>query len=162
MRGAKEVTIRPMEEADLPFVRRGLAETNWQDIPEDQKAFLARAECDRRIFDDFDRFLKEPKFKFQAFVATLEDGKPAGYVSVGELNNPAVGLPMGGVIDFWVAPELRKRGIGGTLLDYALGRIKSSGYSHASVMVSASNEGALKLYGARGFAPDRLVLAKKL
>ena len=48
-----KVTIGPMRKPDLGFVRRGLSETNWQDIPGDQKAVLRREECDRRVFEDF-------------------------------------------------------------------------------------------------------------
>ena len=38
-------TIRAMEETDLPFMSHpGLCETNWQDIPSDQRTLLKREE----------------------------------------------------------------------------------------------------------------------
>jgi len=158
-----DVAIRPMKESDLPFVHRGLSETNWQDIPDDQRAVLTREEADRRVFRDFDRFMKDDKFKFKVFVATSTDGElPVGYVSVGELMNPAVGLKLGSVLDFWVPEEFRDRGIGNRLLDYALDYIMKQGYSHASIMTSASNNKAIHMYEKRGFKPDRVNLARRI
>ena len=146
----------------MPLIRRGLSETNWQDIPADQKASLKREECDKKVFEDFDRYVREKKFKFQVFVAQTQQGRPVGFVSVGETMNPAVGLKMGTVLDFWVEPLSRKSGIGSRLLDYALTYLQSKGYSHASIMVSATNERAMPMYKKRGFREDRVYLAKKL
>jgi len=156
------VEIRRMKESDMPLIRRGLSETNWQDIPDDQKALLKREECDRRVFEDFNRYVREKKFKFQVFIAQTQPRRPVGFVSVGELMNPAVGLKMGAVLDFWVERKSRKMGIGSRLLDYALTYLQSKGYSHASIMVSASNERAMPMYKKRGFREDRIYLAKKL
>lgn len=156
------ISIRPMQDSDLAFVRRGLSETNWQDIPEDQKRLLDKAECDKRIFADFERYLNTERFKFRVFIAVSDDERPVGYVSVGELANPAVGLPLGSVLDFWVAPELRDKGIGTMLLDHALVHIHAQGYTHASILVSASNEKAIRMYERRGFRPDRITMVKML
>jgi ribosomal protein S18 acetylase RimI-like enzyme len=156
-------SIRLMKESDLQFVRRGLSETNWQDIPEDQRSVLKREDCDKRIFDDFDYFAKTEKYKFKVFIATTSnDDSPVGYVSVGETTNPAVGLKLGSVLDFWVSPEFRGQGVGSELLDYAVNYIQSMGYSHASILVSASNEKAIQMYEKRGFNPDRIILVKRL
>lgn len=156
------VTIRPMEESDRDLVLRGLSETNWQDIPDDQKAVLRREDCDKRVFEDFERYLKDEKFRFRVFVAESGSREPLGYVSVGELMNPTVGLKFGAVLDFWVEPRHRNEGIGSRLLDYALEYLKSQRYSHASIMVSAQNELALRMYKKRGFSADRINLARKL
>jgi ribosomal protein S18 acetylase RimI-like enzyme len=160
-----QIKIRPMQKSDLAFIRRGLAETNWQDIPEDQKHVISRYECDKRIYEDFDRYQKNKKYKFKVFVATLKEqgaNPPAGYVSAGETMNPAVGLRYGAVLDFWVDPSVRNHGIGNRLLDYALSYIKSQGYTHSSILVSASNKEAMRMYRRRGFYVDRLNLTKKL
>lgn len=159
---AHRITIRPMRDSDLSFVRRGLSETNWQDIPEDQKRFLNRAECDKRIFADFERYLNTERFKFGVFIAVPDDERPVGYVSVGELANPAVGLPLGSVLDFWVTREFRDRGIGTMLLDHALAHIHAQEYTHASILVSASNEKAIRMYEKRGFYRDRITMVKPL
>ena len=71
--------------------------------PKDQKYVLSRDECDRRIYEDFDRYQKNEKYKFKVFVATLKNqgsNLPVGYISVGETMNPAVGLRYGALLDF--------------------------------------------------------------
>lgn len=151
-----------MLDSDLPFIRRGLSETNWQDIPDDQKKFLDRADCNQRIFADFDRYLRTERFKFRVFTAVSELGTPIGYVSVGENANPAVGLPFGAVLDFWVVPELRGKGAGGKLLDHALAHIRGQGYTHASILVSASNSRAIRMYERRNFYRDRIIMVRQL
>jgi ribosomal protein S18 acetylase RimI-like enzyme len=156
------VAIRPMRDSDLTMIRRGLSETNWQDIPEDQRRFLNRAETDKQIFDDFERYLKNERYKFRVFVAETRDGEPIGYVSIGELMNPAVGLRYGGILDFWVEPRRRGRRVGALLLDFALDEIRKAGYTHASILVSTSNEKAIRMYERRGFHPDRVTMVKLL
>ena len=156
------MTIRPMKKSDLPFVRRGLSETNWQDIPEDQKAVLKRKDCDKRIFDEFERYSKDKKYKFKVFVAESDSKERLGYISVGVWMDPTVGLKLGAVFDFWVEPIHRREGAGSRLLDYALEFLKSKRYSHAGMLVSARNDVALRMYEKRGFRADRIWLAKKL
>ena len=160
-----QIKIRPMRKPDLAFIHRGLSETNWQDIPEDQKRVMKRKECDERIYQDFGRYQKDKRYRFKVFVATLKgqrDDLSAGYVSVGQTVNPAVGLRYGAVLDFWVDPKFRKHGIGGRLLDLALSYIKSQGYTHSSILVSASNKEATRMYRRRGFYIDRLNLVKRM
>lgn len=161
-RTAPNVVIREMEDSDKPFIQHGLTETNWQDIPEDQKHYLRREESDNRIIEDFNRYLRDERFKFRVFVAENENGHPVGYVSTGEGANPAVGLKFGAILDLWVAPDWRNRGIGSKLLDYAHNYIRNRGYSHASILVSGSNERAIRMYEKRGFSADRIVMMRHL
>lgn len=85
-----------------------------------------------------------------------------GYVSIGETMNPTVGLRFGSVLDFWVAPEYRGKGVGSRLLDHALDCVQKFGYSHSSLLVSATNRRAIHMYEKRGFVADRFMLAKRL
>jgi ribosomal protein S18 acetylase RimI-like enzyme len=151
-----------MKDSDWLFIKRGLSETNWEDLPQDQKAILTREDSDRLIAEDFQRYLRNEQFKFKVFVATAEKDTPVGYVSVGELRNPAVGIPMGGIMDLWVDPTLQRKGIGQTLLHYALDYVASQGYSHSSILVSARNAATRRLYEKSGFYVDRLIMAKPI
>jgi ribosomal protein S18 acetylase RimI-like enzyme len=98
----------------------------------------------------------------RVFVGVSETNNQVGFISVGELANPCVGLPYGTVLDFWVVPELRRQGIGGRLLDYALDYLRSKGYTHAGILASSSNKHAISLYEKRGFYVDRVNLMKRL
>ena len=86
------MVIRPMRKADLSFDRRGLSETNWQDIPDDQKAMLKKKDSDKRIFDEFERYSKVRRYEFKVFVAESDKRNPLGYISVGAWKDRAVGL----------------------------------------------------------------------
>ena len=151
-----------MRKTDLAFVQRGLSETNWQDIPDDQKAMLKKKDSDKRIFDEFERYSKLRRFEFKVFVAESDEKDPLGYVSVGVWKDPSVGLRLGAVFDFWVEPNHRREGTGSRLLDYALEYLRSKSYSHVGLLVSAQNDVALRMYKKRGFRADRIWLAKKL
>jgi ribosomal protein S18 acetylase RimI-like enzyme len=151
-----------MQDSDCSFIRRGISETNWQDIPEDQKEVLDRSVCDRLAFEDFERFLRDERFKFKVFIAVSESSGQVGYISVGELTNPCLGLPCGAILDFWVAPESRRQGIGSKLLDYALEYLLAQEYTHTTILASTSNKLALSLYRKRGFYDDRVWLAKRM
>lgn len=155
------ISIRPMIDSDWPFIERGLCETNWQDLTEDQKSVVTKAESDRHIIEDFQRYLKTERFKFRVFIAAAESGGPIGYISVGETQNPAVGLPMGGILDFWVDPNFRRQGIGTRLLEFALDYIGSHGYSHASILVSVHNS-AKRIYEKTGFCADHQIMVKAI
>ena len=78
------ILTRSMRDSDVPFIHQGLSETNWQDIPDDQKAVPNKTECGKRIFDDFNYYRTNERFKFKVFVADLENGENAGFISVRE------------------------------------------------------------------------------
>ena len=119
--------------------------------------------ADLRAYEDFVRCVGDEKLRLRVFVATSSTNDALlGFISIGELTNPDVEMKLGGVLDFWVSEEFRKKGIGGMLLDHALDYIKRQGYSHAGLMVSASNYDAIRMYEKRGFKPDRISLTKRM
>ncbi len=80
------------------------------------------------------------------FVALVDGNEVIGYAVVwcivdqGELSNIAI------------APEHRGRGLGRTLLDEVISRIRRRGVTRLFLEVRASNEPALGLYASLGFA----------
>lgn len=55
------------------------------------------------------------------------------------------------IIDFAVAPPVRGRGIGRAFMSYALQRYREAGYQKALLLVTATNEPAVRLYKSLGF-----------
>ncbi|MBA3045843.1 MAG: GNAT family N-acetyltransferase [Candidatus Thermoplasmatota archaeon] len=156
-----EITIRPMRKSDLPFVHKGVCETNWQDIPPTLRKDAKRDECDKRIIEEFDAFLKTRRYRFKVYVA-VQNKIPVGFISIGELKNHATGLPGGSLLDFWVEPECRRHGIGTRLFDHAAEKLLEQGYTHWGVMVSPSNKASLHVLEKRGFSPGYLSMYKEL
>jgi ribosomal protein S18 acetylase RimI-like enzyme len=82
------------------------------------------------------------------FVAQATD-RLVGMGSVG----PAPERPgMAAIYGMWVAPEARGRGIGGSLMDALEGWAREAGYADIGLGVTTTNESAIRLYGARGYA----------
>ncbi|MCK5038598.1 MAG: GNAT family N-acetyltransferase [Thermoplasmata archaeon] len=150
-----------MKESDMPFIHNGLKETNWQDVPDCQKQLANRAECDKRVIEDFNFFLKTERYKFRVFVAEM-DNAPVGYISIGELSNQLIGLPIGSLLDLWVDPEFRNKGIGNELFDHAMNELIDNGYTHFGGLVSASNKASFHMCEKRDFLPGHISLYKQI
>lgn len=64
-----------------------------------------------------------------------------------------------GVVDnLYVEPEVRGEGIGSALLDYAETELREDGADVLAVEAMWANEGARRLYEARGYTPHRVTL----
>ena len=58
------------------------------------------------------------------------------------------------LISMWVAPEVRRRGVGGLLVDGVVDWARSSGVIRLLLDVSDSNAPAIALYARKGFTPN--------
>jgi ribosomal-protein-alanine N-acetyltransferase len=79
-------------------------------------------------------------------VAELRRG-PAGYLIGREVEGS------GEILNLAVAPELRRRGVGGALLEEGLDGFRRRGATEVFLEVRESNTSAQALYLARGFRP---------
>ncbi len=75
----------------------------------------------------------------------------------GALLAMAVGAPMrdnpevAGLFGMWVAPEIRGRGVGGSLVEAVLDWARSGGFDTIMVGVETTNASAVRLYESQGF-----------
>jgi ribosomal-protein-alanine N-acetyltransferase len=72
-------------------------------------------------------------------------GRVVGYISVMDINDSAK------IISFAVKKEFQGRGIGGMLIDEAIGRCLERGRKSIMLEVRISNERARELYKKKGF-----------
>jgi len=82
------------------------------------------------------------------YVVAWSGGDPAGLVGSSQAGDGSVAL-----FGLWVAPALRRAGIGRRLLDEVLAVAARWGAPLVQLWVSPANEAALSLYRAAGFAP---------
>ncbi len=83
------------------------------------------------------------------FVAVDEDGAFVGMASGG----PAPSRPdAGAVYGMWVAPEARGQGLGAALLTAVEAWARAAGYELIGLGVTTSNDPAIRLYLASGYA----------
>jgi ribosomal-protein-alanine N-acetyltransferase len=115
---------------------------------EDVLALEERAFDDPWNARDFASELKNPR----SFVQLLRDGK-------GELLGHVVFwivLDQVEILDIAVAPEYRRRGLGGLLMEHVVSLSRQKNCRLISLEVRRSNEAALGLYESLGFKPIAL------
>jgi ribosomal-protein-alanine N-acetyltransferase len=85
---------------------------------------------------------------------------PGSFARVGFVDDTAAGLvlarDLGGeceILALGVAPEYRRRGMGGALLQAALDEARRRGLPAAVLEVAADNKAARRLYARAGFVP---------
>jgi ribosomal protein S18 acetylase RimI-like enzyme len=54
----------------------------------------------------------------------------------------------------WVAPDVRRRNVGGTLVDLVVSWARSNGVSRLLLDVADENSAAVTLYASKGFEPN--------
>jgi ribosomal protein S18 acetylase RimI-like enzyme len=83
-----------------------------------------------------------------AFVAVADDGRFVGMANGG----PAPDHPeFAAIYGMWVAPEARRQGVGGALLEAVEGWAREAGYDHIGLGVTTTNEAAIRLYASKGY-----------
>ncbi len=156
-----QITIRQMEEADVPEVIRG-----WnRSLPQDQ--------VDEARFKDV--ILNDPNYERDAVLVAISDGKVIGFIcSVtreGVLGADNKGRPYekdnGYLKGIFVLEEFRRQGIGTRLLDRAIEYIKSKGKKIMKVItytgryffpgVNLEYEAAVKFFEVKGFQRDHTI-----
>ncbi|HEU4526053.1 MAG TPA: ribosomal protein S18-alanine N-acetyltransferase [Gemmatimonadales bacterium] len=115
--------------------------------PADAAALVA---IERRCFSDpwSEAAFREALSSDRTFALVAEGARgPAGYL---------IGREAGGsgeILNLAVAPELRRRGLGGALLEKGLVEFRRREASEVFLEVRESNRSAQALYLARGFRP---------
>jgi GNAT superfamily N-acetyltransferase len=83
------------------------------------------------------------------FVA-VENGRDDGMVRCARDENRGA---TAWLISMWVAPEARRRGVGGLLIDAVVDWARASGINRLLLDVADHNAAAIALYASRGFQP---------
>lgn len=154
------VTLRLMNKKDMPLVRKFTIETGWNSLSEMDRKELNKKEWSRHMEEVFENFAKQENS--QIYVAEDDNKSFAGYLFVGESKNMMTGKSSGFIYDIFVKEELRRKGIGKKLMEKAESYCREKGYSRLSLMVSANNLPALKLYASTGFKKDQIYMDKEV
>ena len=154
------VTIREAKETDLDLVRKYTVETGWAVFSESERKQLDKEKWTQHILEGFEKLSNRETDRI--FVAEDEKHAFVGYLWVGEGSNLMTGLKHGYIYDIFVKEEFRGKGIGEILLDKAESYCREKCYPRILLMVSVSNEAAIRLYSKMGFKAEQTYMAKVL
>jgi len=148
--------IRSARKEDEPIIWTATTETFWRTVPDDE-----RAHVDQKVFEDRFREEVEPYVRGvrgERFVAEDDAGRFLGYIIVGEVGLVYSPRPVGFVLDLWVKPEHRGRGVASFLLNRAFAWCRLRGYSKLKLEVATDNAEARALYERAGFTAERFAM----
>ena len=154
------VNLRPMKETDTALIRKLTVDTGWNSLSEMDRKDLDKKEWIKNMEQVFEHFTKQENS--ETYVAEDENHSFVGYLFVGESRNMMTGKTSGFIYDIFVKEELRGKGIGKMLVEKAENYCRDRGYSRLSLMVSAGNQPAVKLYASMGFKKDQIYMRKEV
>lgn len=153
--------IRPYRMEELPIVlHRGLASAYDQLV--DRERPLAQPDGMARQFHEMYRgVLSTPGATLLVAdgVGVPEPG-PAGHALLLPQPNPFTGVREVVIMDIWVHPSLRGRGIGANLVQEAERHARGLGARGIVAQIALHNKASLALFGAMGFQQERVVAGK--
>lgn len=142
MRHAVPVLIRRVDEDDWPTVRA----VRLRALRESPDAFGSSMTREERFAESHWRMRLRTS---DTWVAVDEAGEPRGLVSL--VQEPGSPEDDRHVVSLWVAPEVRRQGIGWSLLDAAVRGGAELGAATVSLWVVDDNAEAVDLYVRAGF-----------
>ncbi len=138
----EQISLRPIEEGDRPFLFRLYASTRAEEL-----AVVDWTDEEKEHFLDFQFGAQhdyyQEQFASARFDLVLVDGEPAGRLYVDRRDDEIR------LIDIALLPELRRRGIGGRLMDQVLAEGREAGLP-VQIHVEHNNP-AMRLYDRLGF-----------
>ena len=139
---AEEISFRAIRDEDLPFLRRLYASTRAEELAVVNWAEEEKAEFLGFQFGAQHDYYQE-QFPSARFDLVLVDGEPAGRLYVDRREDEIR------LIDIALLPELRRRGIGGRLMNQVLDEGREAGLP-VQIHVEQNNP-AMRLYDRLGF-----------
>lgn len=94
------------------------------------------------------------------FILASVDGEPIGCLQIAYRLSTWQAQPYAYIEDFYLVPDMRRRGIGTKLIDYALQRAEGQRADYVGLDVRSANGGAIRLYEQLGFTDSGSMVMK--
>jgi len=139
-----DLTIRSIEEKDIPVIAQAFAELGWN-----------------KPASQYKRYLMEQRYEVRDVYIAFVEGQFAGYLTIcwKSTYGPFREKNIPEIVDFNVLPGFRRMGIGSRLMDkaeHAIARISPT--AGIGVGMTPDYGAAQRLYVLRGYIPDGLGL----
>lgn len=153
--------IRPYRIEELPIViHRGLASA-WDQLMERDRLVAQPEGMGYQFREMYRAVLSTPGSGLLVADADgLPEPGPAGHALLYSQPNPFTGVQEVVVMDIWVHPAVRGRGIGSALLQEAERQARSVGGRGLVAQIALHNQASLALFHRNGFQQERVVTGK--
>ena len=154
------IIIRPGTEEDWDLVEEGLIEGSLLTERPERRSEISRAALREQARKTIDKFHINAKGPESTFVAEVE-GVRAGFVWVTTEISLGNGELCGWVLEIYVLPEHRRRGIGAKLMSEAERWTKACNANSLWLNAGANNKAAIALYEHMGFDIETVHMSKR-
>lgn len=146
--------IRPANHRDLPLLQTWALQSAWESGSAEERAKTRPEGLYQYTQGMFQGLLATPEAL--ALVAEV-GGQPVGYVLGGPAPDSSTGEIQGNLLDLFVVPQLRQRGVGRALQQAALGQFTQMGLRKVKMFAGLHNQAALHMASTAGFKPEGLI-----
>lgn len=157
------LAIRPYRVEDLPAVVARSVRSAWDQLVERERPLAQVPAVSRQLADMYQAVLAAPgSLLLLAEAPGLPAAGPAGHVLLFPQANPFTGVREMVVMDIWVHPLLRRRGVGSALLRDAERHARGAGARGLVAQIALHNHASQALFRRMGYRPERVVVGRGL
>lgn len=153
------IRIRPLGQQDLPFLAAWMPTSALETVPAEERLRLDPQALRESVNQMLQLLFSTPAAGFSLIAEA--GGQQVGYLLGGPSPDGTTTEMQGYLMDLFVLPGLRRRGIGRSLLGQALAQFKAAGLRKAKMWGLVQNSSAIKLAAGMGFQPEGLIGLKR-
>lgn len=157
--GSRMYHYRQGHAGDLPWLVQAAAAAFWESLDPGERARVNPAWAAQRAAQQCHQVLSAPG---SALLVAQYGAQPVGYLLLATALDGSTEEPTALLIDLWVHPAHRRRGVGSTLLAAAEQGAAALGLRKLKLWAGLHQQEALALAHSRGFVPAGLIGVKDL
>lgn len=151
--------IRPVSLSDLPWLESAAAQAAWESLSEAERRTALPGVVAEVAVGQFRSMLLQP----ETLMLVAQAGMwPVGFILGAIAPDGSTGEPNGLLINLFVAPAHRRRGVGRQLQQALEGLFRQAGIRKAKLWTGLHNQAAVRLAQGAGYRPEGLIGRKEL
>lgn len=158
----KDLRIEYPAQTDWPWITEKHIETAWQSLGLALKQTITVNEVSQGLNDQNHKLRLEHGDTNQVFMARHQNGQQAGYVWVAQVESTFTGKNQAFIINLYVAPEFRGKGIGSVLMRKAEEWVRLHNLDRIGLSVAVHNRVAVELYEKEGYIKETVRMYKNI
>lgn len=151
--------FRPLMAQDLSWLDHAASLGAWESMSPEQRMKVHPLAAAQQAAIQLRQLLSTPGV---GGIAALQGPFPVGYVIVGIAPDSSTEEPTGHLLDLWVAPAHRRRGVGSRLLQLVEQWVASLGLRKMKLWSGLHNRPAIAFAQRHGYSPAGLIGVKDL